>query len=70
VPVKYGLARTGVALYDLESDPGESVDLAGRHPEVVARLLESAEEAREDLGDSLQQRTGWNQREPGRLSVL
>jgi arylsulfatase A-like enzyme len=70
VPVKYGSARSGMALYDLETDPGESVDLAGRHPEVMARLLELAEEAREDLGDSLQQRTGQNRREPGRLSGL
>ena len=59
-----------MALYDLETDPGESVDLADRHPEVMARLLELAEEAREDLGDSLQQRTGRNRREPGRLSGL
>jgi hypothetical protein len=25
-------------LFDLEADPGEKVDLASRHPEVVARL--------------------------------
>jgi arylsulfatase A len=67
IPVKYGSARTGLALYDLELDPGEEVDLAGERPEVVSRLMDLAERAREDLGDSLTGRSGSNRREPGRL---
>jgi arylsulfatase A len=67
IPVKYGSARTGLALYDLEVDPGEEVDLAGERPEVVSRLSDLAERAREDLGDSLTGRSGSNRREPGRL---
>ena len=37
-------------LYDLESDPGETEDLADRHPDIVARLLTEAERARAELG--------------------
>jgi arylsulfatase A-like enzyme len=33
----------GAELFDLEADPGESRDLAERHPEVVARLREAYE---------------------------
>jgi arylsulfatase A len=32
-------------LYDLEADPGETRDLASRHPDVAARLVEQAGEA-------------------------
>jgi arylsulfatase A-like enzyme len=45
-------ARTDLALFDLEADPGESTNVADQHPEVVGRLQELAKKAREDLGDS------------------
>lgn len=38
-------------LYNLETDLGETTDLAGQYPEVVKRLLALAETAREDIGD-------------------
>ena len=38
-------------LYDLETDVGETTNVANRHPEVVERLGELARRAREDLGD-------------------
>jgi arylsulfatase len=38
-------------LVDLEADPGETKSVAAEHPEVVAQLLELAEEARADIGD-------------------
>ncbi len=38
------------------------------HPEIVAKLEQIAEEARADLGDDIQKRTGANVREPGRVS--
>jgi arylsulfatase A-like enzyme len=63
-----GPTRTGRvsrALYDLEEDPGERRDVADRHPEVVERLLELAEEARVELGDG--KRRGTGQRDPGRF---
>ncbi len=54
-------------LYDLERDIGEKRDVAGRHPDVVARLLTYAEEARLDLGDTLTGRQATGAREPGRV---
>lgn len=40
-----------LALYDLEVDKEEMANLAADHPEVVARLMKIADEAREELGD-------------------
>ena len=57
-----------LALYDLVADVGETTDVAAAHPDVVARLQALAEKAREDLGDSLTNRTGRGLREPGRRS--
>ena len=38
-------------LFDLEKDIGERQDVAKKHPDVVRRLLELAESAKEDIGD-------------------
>ncbi len=65
-PVPYRRAEVGLELYDLRRDRGESRNVAGRHPEVMQRLLALAESARADLGDSLTRRTGSGIREPGR----
>ena len=46
---KRGEPRSG--LYDLETDVGESTDVAAGHPEVVARLEALADEMRAALGD-------------------
>jgi arylsulfatase A-like enzyme len=66
-PGKYVTKRIERALFDLESDPGETTDVAAGHPDVVARLLEIAELARTDLGDAATGRRGENVRTPGRL---
>jgi arylsulfatase A-like enzyme len=39
------------ALYDLEKDVGETLDLADRHPDVVSDLKARMQVCREDLGD-------------------
>ncbi len=49
--VPYQQASTGLELYDLENDKGETLDVADRYPEAVKRLQELAETARDDLGD-------------------
>jgi len=58
--------RRQLALFDLNSDPGETKDLAERHPDVVRRLLQFAERAREDLGDAIAGKEGRNVRPAGK----
>jgi arylsulfatase A len=66
-PVPYKQAKTGLALYDLDADPGERSDVASRHPDVVEHLKKLADKAREDLGDSAAKREGEGVRPPGRV---
>lgn len=68
LPAPYKNLTTGLALYDLSADPGETRDLAAARPEVVAELEKQAEAARAELGDALTKRKGTGTREPGRLS--
>jgi arylsulfatase A-like enzyme len=68
VPAAYTSEQVQLSLYDLEADPQERTDVAGEQPEVVKRLLGLAEEAREELGDRLQKRTGRGVRQPGRVA--
>jgi arylsulfatase A len=65
-PGKYVRKEIGLSLFDLEADAGETTDVAASNPEVVSRLLEYAERAREDLGDTLTKRPGKNVRRAGR----
>ncbi len=52
-------------LYDLESDIGESKNVAAEHPQVVKRLMAHVERARADLGDDAVNRKGAGVRERG-----
>lgn len=52
-PVVYAESKTGVELYDLQNDVGETKNVAAEHPEGVARLMAAAECA---LGRSLGRR--------------
>jgi hypothetical protein len=54
-----------LSLFDLDADPGETTNVASKHPEVVTRMQAIAEQARDDLGDALTNRTGKNVRPPG-----
>lgn len=63
----YVVKRIEQSLFNLESDVGETKDLAAEHPDVVEQLLKIAEAAREDLGDSLTKRTGKHVRPSGKL---
>lgn len=51
-PGPYAKGKASKALYDMENDPGEQVDLQGQHPEIVQRLEIMATRARADLGDA------------------
>lgn len=66
-PGKYQTLQLELSLFDLESDLGETKNLASQHPEIVRQLMVHVEKAREDLGDSLAKREGKNLRPSGRL---
>jgi arylsulfatase A-like enzyme len=66
-PGKMTNPKIELALFNLETDPSESRDLAPTRPDVVARLQELARQAREELGDSAVKQEGRGAREPGRL---
>ena len=65
-PGAYAQDSTGLALFNLASDIGETTNVASLHPKVVARLQRLMDGARADLGDALQSREGSGVRAPGR----
>jgi arylsulfatase len=65
-PGPYASPTVPAALYDLDSDIGETTDVAATHPDIVARLDALAESARAALGDRLTNREGSEVRPPGR----
>jgi arylsulfatase A len=66
-PAPYVNQRIEQSLFDLAADPGETTPVDEAHPAEVRRLLELAEQARTDLGDSLLRRRGENIRPAGRV---
>lgn len=69
IPGKYDMATIGLELFDLESDVGESQNVAGDHPDVVARLAALADRQRSLLGDRLSGMEGSEVRQPGRVEA-
>lgn len=65
--VEYRQGEVGFELFDLKDDIGETRNLAEEEPEVVGRLKKLADEAREDLGDTLVGIEGKNVRQPGHI---
>ena len=62
----YKIQQLPMSLFDLHADPGEQVNLAEQHPEVVKKLKGLAEQFRQELGDSLADRVGKGIRPVGR----
>ncbi|HRN55873.1 MAG TPA: sulfatase-like hydrolase/transferase [Agriterribacter sp.] len=52
-PGKYANDAVHLALYDLRTDPGETLDVKEQHPEVVEQLNAIADRYRKELGDDL-----------------
>ncbi len=44
--------------FNLQQDMGEQIDLADEHPDIVRKLMQEADKAREELGDHNQIGTG------------
>lgn len=65
----YRVEQQPLALYDLEQDPLESVDVGSMNPEVVNAMMKIASEARSKLGDSISGVTGNEIRPCGRSDV-
>lgn len=57
------------ALYDLNSDPGETLDIQAQFPEVVKELEALADQYRQTLGDDLRKIKGTERREPGKVTA-
>jgi arylsulfatase A-like enzyme len=66
-PLQYTMTDVlEMELYHLPNDPGESVNVLYKHPDVLEKMMKIADKAREDMGDALLKKEGENSREPGR----
>ena len=70
LPGKVIRSKTSEELYDLENDPGERNDVFQQHPEIVKRLKQLADTARQDLGDKLTNIQGSGNRSAGILTPI
>jgi arylsulfatase len=68
LPAKYDLLTLSQPeLFDLDADPGQKRDVASENPEILKKLLNYADQARQELGDGLTHNKGTARREPGRV---
>ncbi len=54
----YRIEQLRLSLFNLETDPGETHNVAAAHPDIVQRLSAAAEGIRRELGDALQNQRG------------
>ncbi len=66
-PGPYEQKTCGLELYNLDTDIGESKDVAAEHPEVVTRLQALGQKIRSQLGDALTKVDGAEIRPAGKL---
>jgi len=67
IPSRYIQKKTGLALFNMKDDLGETKNVADAHPEIVAKLKGYAQKARQELGDSVTKTKGQGVRPAGRL---
>lgn len=63
----YQIAHIEAALFNMKTDPGEKINVASKHPEVVARLSQLATTIRRELGDQLTETQGSEIRAAGQV---
>lgn len=61
---------TQLALYNLRMDPGETLDVQNKFPEVVAELKDIADQYRAELGDDLTNQNGSARRPSARVDRI
>jgi len=66
-PGQYISVDLQLSLFDLETDPGESINVAGRHPALVQELESLIESGRRRFGDTSLGVTGTDSHGPGRV---
>lgn len=64
---KYASDSVRLALYDLRTDPGETLDVKEQHPEIVQQLMTIADKYRKELGDDLTKKVGTEVRPAARV---
>ena len=57
-PGRMSLPKIDFSLFNLDSDPSETNNVASEYPELVGRMQLIADRARADLGDSATKRKG------------
>jgi len=57
-PGRYASDSVRLALYDLRTDPAETLDIKEKHPEIVKQLSEIADKYRKTIGDDLTNQKG------------
>ena len=57
-PGRYASDSVRLALYDLRTDPGETLDVKEKYPEIVKQLSEIADRYRKTIGDDLTNQKG------------
>ena len=67
-PGKIGRVNVPMELFNIALDPGEDHDVKELYPEIVDKLLNIANKAREDLGDGITKIEGKNVRAPAILN--
>jgi arylsulfatase len=68
-PGAFGRDTISLSLYNLRTDPGETVDVKAQHPDVVQQLTEIADGYRSELGDDLTKKTGSGRRAPAKVEL-
>jgi arylsulfatase A-like enzyme len=59
--------KIGLSLYNLETDPGETKNVAEDHPDIVSRMLRMIQIGRNELGDKITKTKGSEVRSPGEV---